>query len=190
MSTRKRGLAAEAVGGRAAKRRAEGGAKHQRRADQPDHQRADSVKCARDQRHRHAEREDRETVEQRAAARQEPEPVLPRAPSARRRAAARWAACAASAGSGRRHRLTFGASVLAVPRLGLRLAFALGVIELAGSSARSTVGLGSFRFMSSIVSAMICETARLRNHLWLDGITYHGACFFEQLVSASSKASI
>ena len=30
---------------------------------------------------------------------------------------------------------------------------------------------------------MICETARLRNHLWFDGITYQGACAVEHFSS-------
>ena len=42
-------------------------------------------------------------------------------------------------------------------------------------SAMSTRVGGSFRPISSIVSAMICDTARLRNHLWFDGMTYQGA---------------
>ena len=41
MSTRKRRLAAEAVGGGPAERRAERGAENQRRADQADHERAE-----------------------------------------------------------------------------------------------------------------------------------------------------
>ena len=42
-------------------------------------------------------------------------------------------------------------------------------------SARSTDGLGNAMSSASIVSAIICDTARLRNHLWLAGIMYHGA---------------
>src|SRR5215510_7749415 len=53
-------------------------------------------------------------------------------------------------------------------------------------SARSSRVGGSFKPISSIVLAMICETARLRNHLWLDGITYQGARFV--LVSAMASS--
>src|SRR5580700_3598574 len=44
-------------------------------------------------------------------------------------------------------------------------------------SATSTVGAGTLMFIFSIVSTMICEMARLRNHLWSDGMTNHGASF-------------
>ena len=54
----------------------------------------------------------------------------------------------------------------------------------------STVGLGSLRPISSIVSAMIWETARLRNHFWFAGMTNQGACFFEHLERAASKAAM
>ena len=40
----------------------------------------------------------------------------------------------------------------------------------------------------SRVSATIREMARLRNHLWLEGITNQGACSVLHLSSASSKA--
>jgi hypothetical protein len=42
----------------------------------------------------------------------------------------------------------------------------------------------------AIVSAMICDTARLRNHLWFDGITYHGASRVLVVCIASSNAAI
>ena len=41
-----------------------------------------------------------------------------------------------------------------------------------------------------MVSAMICDTARLRNHLWFDGITYHGASLVLVARIASSNASM
>ena len=43
---------------------------------------------------------------------------------------------------------------------------------------------------ASIESATICDTARLRNHLWLDGMTYHGASRVLVALIASSNASI
>ena len=36
---------------------------------------------------------------------------------------------------------------------------------------------------------MICETARLRNHLWLAGMMNHGASFVLHRLSASSYAA-
>src|SRR5271165_3504792 len=57
-------------------------------------------------------------------------------------------------------------------------------------SARSTEGAGKARPRSAIVSAMICDTARLRNHLWFDGITYHGASRVLVARIASSNASM
>jgi hypothetical protein len=39
-----------------------------------------------------------------------------------------------------------------------------------------TEGAGSFRRSESIASATMLETARLRNHLWFAGMTYHGEC--------------
>jgi hypothetical protein len=42
---------------------------------------------------------------------------------------------------------------------------------------------------ASIESAIICDTARLRNHLWLDGM-YHGASRVLVALIASSNASI
>src|SRR5215468_876702 len=56
-------------------------------------------------------------------------------------------------------------------------------------AAMSTWGFGSFRSISSMVSAMIWEMARLRNHLWLDGMTYHGACGVLVRSIASSNAA-
>src|SRR5262245_35452410 len=56
-------------------------------------------------------------------------------------------------------------------------------------AAMSTWGFGSFRSISFMVSAMIWEMARLRNHLWLDGMTYHGACFVLVRSIASSNAA-
>src|SRR5271166_3197469 len=55
-------------------------------------------------------------------------------------------------------------------------------------SARLTDGGGKAGFNSSIVSAMICETARLRNHLWFEGITYQGASAVLVASIASSNA--
>ena len=52
----------------------------------------------------------------------------------------------------------------------------------------STEGFGSFRLRSSSVSAMMLETARLRNHLWFAGMTNQGACSVEQRDKAASKA--
>jgi hypothetical protein len=43
---------------------------------------------------------------------------------------------------------------------------------------------------ASIVSAMICDTARLRNHLWFDGIMYYGASRVLVALIASSKAAM
>src|SRR5262249_6000133 len=57
-------------------------------------------------------------------------------------------------------------------------------------SARSTEGFGNDMPSSSMLSATICETAKLRNHLWLAGITYHGALRVLVSVMASSNASI
>ena len=51
---------------------------------------------------------------------------------------------------------------------------------------RSIVGFGDFGFMASSVSAMISETARLRNHLWLAGNTNQGAHSVLHLRIASS----
>src|SRR5208283_1547276 len=42
-------------------------------------------------------------------------------------------------------------------------------------SSMFTVGAGNFMFSDSRVSTRICDTARLRNHLWLEGMIYHGA---------------
>jgi len=50
----------------------------------------------------------------------------------------------------------------------------------------STCVGGSFRPISSMVSAMICDTARLRNYLWFDGIMYQGARFVLVNAMASS----
>ena len=47
-------------------------------------------------------------------------------------------------------------------------------------------GGGKASLSSSIVSAMICDTARLRNHLWFDGIMYQGARFVLVDTMASS----
>jgi len=43
----------------------------------------------------------------------------------------------------------------------------------------STDGSGIFIPMSLSVAQMICETARLRNHLWFDEMTYQGAFLVE-----------
>ena len=43
---------------------------------------------------------------------------------------------------------------------------------------------------ASMESAIICDTARLRNHLWLDGMTYHGAFGVLVALITSSNASI
>src|SRR5262249_48870934 len=48
---------------------------------------------------------------------------------------------------------------------------------------------GSFKPISSIVSAMICDIARLRNHLWFAVMTYQGARFVLVQRKASSYAS-
>jgi len=37
---------------------------------------------------------------------------------------------------------------------------------------------------------MICDTARLRNHLWFDGIMYHGASRVLVALIASSNAAM
>jgi hypothetical protein len=50
----------------------------------------------------------------------------------------------------------------------------------------STVGGGKLMPRSAIVSAMIRDTARLRNHLRFAGITNHGACPVLQRLSAAS----
>jgi hypothetical protein len=55
---------------------------------------------------------------------------------------------------------------------------------------RSTDGAEKARPRSAIVSALICDTARLRNHLWFAGITYQGACFTLVAEIASSNASM
>jgi hypothetical protein len=60
-----------------------------------------------------------------------------------------------------------------------RMVFTADVLDI------HSVG-GNFNPMSSIVSAMICDTARLRNHLWFDGITYQGALFVLVAAIASS----
>ena len=52
-------------------------------------------------------------------------------------------------------------------------------------SGRSSPG-GYCGSRSSSVVARIDATARSRNHLWLAGITYHGADFVEVFDSASS----
>ena len=56
-------------------------------------------------------------------------------------------------------------------------------------SAKSTDGFGNLMSSASIESAIICDTARLRNHLWLDGM-YHGASRVLVALIASSNASI
>src|SRR5262249_13017992 len=56
-------------------------------------------------------------------------------------------------------------------------------------STMSTCVGGNFNPMSSIVSAMTCDTARLRNHLWFAGMMYQGARFVLVNAMASSYAS-
>src|SRR5262249_26511201 len=56
-------------------------------------------------------------------------------------------------------------------------------------SAMSTRVGGSLRPISSIVSAMTCDIARLRNHLWFAGMMYQGARFVLVAAMASSYAS-
>src|SRR5262249_2626974 len=51
---------------------------------------------------------------------------------------------------------------------------------------RSAAGLGYLSFIASSSSHRIWETARLRNHFRLAGITYQGACFLLHLRSISS----
>jgi hypothetical protein len=68
-------LAADPVRGHAADRRPEHGAEHQRRADEPEHRRRDR-KVALEQRQRDAQRHDGKSVEQSAAARQQPIEVV------------------------------------------------------------------------------------------------------------------
>ena len=54
---------------------------------------------------------------------------------------------------------------------------------------KSAVGFGVFIFISSSVSRMISETARLRYQLRLAGTTYQGACALLHFSMASSKAA-
>ena len=55
--------------------RAENGAENQRRTDETNHERVER-EAARDERHGYAQRENGETVDQRAAAGQQPKPIL------------------------------------------------------------------------------------------------------------------
>ena len=57
-------------------------------------------------------------------------------------------------------------------------------------SSRSTVGLGNFISSASSVSTTMRDTARLRNHLWLEGMMNHGAWAVLQRPRASSNAAV
>jgi hypothetical protein len=45
---------------------------------------------------------------------------------------------------------------------------------------------GYFSFMPRMVRTIVSLITQLRNHLWFDGTTYHGACGVEHFRSASS----
>jgi hypothetical protein len=63
-------------------------------------------------------------------------------------------------------------------------------VVLASDLSQINGRLGKRLSSASIVSAMICDTARLRSHLWFDGIMYHGATRVLVARIASSKAAM